>query len=94
MMFEFQFEFQFGKKKRTIYDWVKLGAILNFSIDTVSLLPWVSRKQVFNIIDEIQLKGDHDFLNEYIIKDREFLSYRLERELNKALKDYDQNQEL
>ena len=91
-MFEFEFEFAFGKKKRTIFDWVKLGAILNFSIDTVAMLPWFTRKQVFNLVDSLQLRADYDFLNEYIINDREFLSYRLERELNRAIKDYEDNE--
>jgi len=86
---EEQIKFHFGKKKRSFMDWVKLGVVLNLSIDTLSLLPWWNRKQVFNFIDEIQLKGNYDFLNEYIIEDRDFLSYRLERELNKALKDYE-----
>lgn len=88
-MFEFEFEFAFGKKKRTIFDWVKLGVLLNFSIDTAAMLPWFSRKQVFNLVDSLQLKADYDFLNEYIINDREFLSYRLERELNRAIEDYE-----
>lgn len=88
-MIEFEFEFAFGKKKRTIFDWVKLGVLLNFSIDTAAMLPWFSRKQVFNLVDSLQLKADYDFLNEYIINDREFLSYRLERELNRAIEDYE-----
>ena len=88
-MIEFEFEFAFGKKKRTIFDWVKLGVLLNFSIDTVAMLPWFSRKQVFNLVDSLQLKADYDFLNEYIINDSEFLSYRLERELNRAIGDYE-----
>lgn len=88
-MFEFEFEFAFGKKKRTIFDWVKLGVLLNFSIDTAAMLPWFSRKQVFNLVDSLQLKANYDFLNEYIINDSEFLSYRLERELNRAIEDYE-----
>jgi len=85
---KFEYKFHFGKKKRRFMDWVKLGVVLNLGIDTLSLLPWWSRKQVFNFIDSIQLKSNYDFLNEYIIEDREFLSYRLEREINKALKDF------
>ena len=85
---KFEWKFHFGKKKRTIFDWVKLGAALNFSIEILSLIPGLDRKAVFNAIDAFQLKGDYDFLNEYIINDREFLSFRLERELNRALKEY------
>ena len=86
---QFQFEFKFGKKKRSIFDYVKLGIALNFTIDALAFLPWWKRKQVFNFIDELQLKSNYDFLNEYIIKDREFLSYRIDREMKKALEEYE-----
>ena len=82
------FEFHFGKKKRNIYDYVKMGIVLNFGINALSFIPGLSRKDVFNIIDSIQLRTNYDFLNEYIIKDNEFLSYRLERELNKSINQY------
>ena len=69
---------------------LELGAALNFSIkEILSLIPGLDRKAVFNAIDAFQLKGDYEFfLNEYIINDREFLSFRLERELDRALKEY------
>lgn len=86
---EEQIKFHFGKRKHSIFDWVKVGVVLNLSIDLLSRTPWWSRKQVFNFIDKNQLQLHHDLLNEYIIKDREFLSFRLERELNKAIKDYE-----
>ena len=86
---QFEWKFHFGKKKREILDWVKLGAALNFSIEILSFVPGLDRKRVFNAIDAFQLKGDYDFLNEYIIKDQEFLSYRLERELNRAIRNYE-----
>ena len=84
-----EFEFKFGKRKRTIFDYVKLGIALNFTIDILALLPWWKREQVFNVIDELQLRTNYDFLNEYIIQDMEFLSFRLRRELNKAIKKYE-----
>ena len=83
-----QIEFRFGKKKRTIWDWVKLSVAVEATLWVAELLPGVSRKGAFNLIDEMQLKGDHDFLNDFIIKDPELLSYRVERTLDKALKEY------
>ncbi len=79
------FTFHFGKKKRSIYDYVKMGIFLNLGIDVLSFIPGLSRKDVFNIVDSIQLRTNYDFLNEYIIKDMEFLSFRLERELDKSI---------
>lgn len=83
-----QVEFHFGKKKRTIWDWVKLSVAVEATLWVAELLPGVSRKGAFNLIDEMQLKGDHDFLNEFVIRDPELLSYRVERTLDKALKEY------
>lgn len=86
---EFEFKFQFGKKKRSIFDYVKLGILLNFTIDSLALLPWWKREQVFNVVDELQLKSKYDFLNDYIIKDKDLLDFRLNRELTKAIADYE-----
>lgn len=83
------YRFHFGKKKRSIFDYAKLGTILNLGIGALSLLPGVDRKEAFNFVDSIQLKTKSDFLNEYIINDMEFLSYRLERELDRAVKEYE-----
>ena len=83
------YRFHFGKKNRSIFDYAKLGTILNLGIGALSLLPGVDRKEAFNFVDSIQLKTNSDFLNEYIINDSEFLSYRLERELNKAIKEWE-----
>ena len=54
------------------------------AISAISWVPFVSKKQAVNFIDELQLRGDNDLLNRLIIEDPEFLSYRLERVLNKA----------
>ena len=84
-------KFHFGKARRSIYDWVKLGVVINLSIDAISMLPGLTRKQVFNYVDSVQRRGDHDFLNEYIIKDTELLKYRVERVLDKAVREYNNN---
>ena len=86
---DFHWKFHFGRKTYEILDWAKLGVVLNASIGALSFLPWLDRKKAFNLIDSLQLRGDYDFLNEYIINDREFLSYRLEREINKAIVEYE-----
>lgn len=82
------FNFKFGKEKRDFFYYVKAGLLLKIPVEVISFLPWFSKKQVFNFIDEIQLKFNIEAINDYIIKDDEFLNYRVERIINKALEDY------
>ena len=83
------YRFHFGKKKRSIFDYAKLGTILDLGIGALSLLPGVDRKKAFNLVDTIQMKTNSEFLNDYIIQDEEFLSYRVEREINKAIEEWE-----
>ena len=83
------FEFKYGTEKRTIFHYVRLGFILKGTVDVISLLPFVDRKNIFNLVDEIQLKFGSDVLNDFIIKDQELLKYRIDRTIEKALKDYE-----
>lgn len=88
---QFEFHFHFGKKKRSFFDYVKLGILLNGAIDVISLVPFLSKKNVFNFIDSVQLQRNHDFLNDYIISDPKLLGYRIDRQLDKAFKEYKKN---
>jgi len=83
-----EIKFHFGKKHYEILEWAKLGVALDLTIAALSYLPGLNRKKAFNMVDAFQLRGDYDFLNNYIIKDQEFLSYRLERELDKAIREH------
>jgi hypothetical protein len=87
------FEFKFGKEKKPLKEWIKVGAILHLSLDTVSLIPGVEKKKVFNLLDEVQLSLGIDILNDYIIQDTELISYRIDRVLNKAIEDYKKNED-
>jgi hypothetical protein len=83
------FKFKYGKQRRNIFDYMRIGFLLKGTVDVVSLLPFVDRKFIFNLIDEIQLKFGSDVLNDYIIKDDELLKFRIDRIIEKALKDYE-----
>ena len=85
------FQFQFGKKQRNIFHYVRLGFIFKTTIDVVSLLPFVERKSVFNFIDDLQLRIGSDVLNDYVIQDEELLLFRIDRILTKAIKEYENN---
>jgi hypothetical protein len=83
------FKFKYGKERRNIFDYMRIGFLLKGTVDVVSLLPFVDRKFIFNLIDEIQLKFGSDALNDYIIKDDELLKFRIDRTIEKALKEYE-----
>jgi hypothetical protein len=83
------FKFKYGKERRNIFNYMRIGFLLKGTVDVVSLLPFVDRKFIFNLIDEIQLKFGSDALNDYIIKDDELLKFRIDRTIEKALKDYE-----
>ena len=83
--------FSYGKKRYDIFHYVKLGLLLKGSVDLISMIPGVKKKQVFNLIDTVQLKLGIDVLNDYIIQDDELIRYRIERVLDKSIKDYERN---
>jgi hypothetical protein len=86
------FEFKFGKEKKPLKEWIKIGAILHLSLDTVSLIPGIKKRKVFNVVDVVQQKLGIDILNDYIIQDTELISYRIDRVLNKAIEEYKKNE--
>ena len=84
------FEFKIGKQKKSLKEWIKIGAIVHFSLDTISLIPGVKKRKLFNLVDELQLKLNIiEVLNDYIIQDTELLGYRIDRVIDKALEDYE-----
>lgn len=87
------FEFKFGKEKKPLKEWIKIGAIFHLTLDTVSLIPGVEKKKVFNVVDTVQQKLGIDILNDYIIQDTELVSYRIERVIDKAIREYKKDED-
>ena len=83
------FEFKYGKEKKDIFHYVKLGLFLKGSIDVISLIPGVEKERNFNLVDNIKLSSKIDVLNDFIIKDEELLCYRLKRVITEAIKEYE-----
>jgi len=83
------FEFKYGKEKKDIFHYAKLGLLLKGSIDVISLIPGVEKERVFNLVDRLQLSLKIDVLNDYIIKDEELLGYRLKRVVTEAIQEYE-----
>lgn len=83
------FKFKYGKEKKPLKELIKIGAILHGSLDILSLIPGVEKRKLFNFVDEVQLRLDIEFLNDYIVKDEELLGYRIDRSITKAIDDYE-----
>jgi hypothetical protein len=85
------FNFKYGKEKKSLKELIKIGAIVHLSLDTISLIPGVEKKKVFNLLDEFQRSVGIDALNDYIIQDPELISYRIEKVLDNSIKEYEKN---
>lgn len=83
------FKFKYGKEKRDIFYYAKVGVIFDVGLSLISLIPWVQKKDAFNLIDIIQQKIKIDFINDYVIKNEEYLGYRIDRVINEAIRDYE-----
>ena len=85
------FNFKRGKQKKSLKEWIKIGAIIHLTLDTVSLIPGIEKRKVFNLLDEFQLKVGISVLNDYIIQDDELISYRIHRVIDKAVEEYEKD---
>lgn len=86
------FKFKYGREKKSLKELIKIGAVLHGSLDIISLIPGIEKKKVFNLIDIIQLKmGTISIINDYIIRDEELLSYRIDRVVTKAISEYEKD---
>lgn len=83
------FKFKYGKEKRDIFYYAKVGVIFDVGLSLISLIPGVQKKDAFNLIDIIQQKIKIDFINDYVIKNEEYLGYRIDRVINEAIRDYE-----
>ncbi|NDH07505.1 hypothetical protein EBX93_16565, partial [bacterium] len=88
-----KFDFQFGKKKRTIKDYAILSIVLFSIVGGLSSCLRIPEKDVWTIIDSIQRlllkKGIiDDTINDFIIKDPELLDNRIKRDVDRAIEDY------
>jgi hypothetical protein len=83
-----KFNFHFGNKKPDIKQYAIIGIVLSTVIAMLSQCTGVSENGLWDLFDEIQRKYfSQTILNEFIIKDSEKLNRRIERDVNKAIRD-------
>ena len=83
---EFYHEFHFGRKETTIWQYAIIGFILE------RLLTWLvslgfDKKELMQLIDKINRKAGNQQLNDYIIRDEEWLDARVEGDVDEAIEE-------
>jgi hypothetical protein len=93
-----KFQFSFGKKKKTIIEWAKISIVLEGIIEFLSNFFKIDKKILWDLVDEIQRELRKrglidDTVNDYIINTPELLDQRVERDVDKAIEEYEKIEE-
>ena len=83
-----KFDFHFGKKETTTYEYAIIGIVLDL-LKAVLIYFGATELQFMELVDEINRKYVNDTkLNDYIINSEVWLESRIERDLDDAIEDY------
>lgn len=86
------FKFNFGNQKPTIIRYAIAGIILTSFVTLFSQCSHIPKKNIWDLVDQIQRKYfPHTIINDFIIKDKEKLERRINRDIDKAILDYEKN---
>jgi hypothetical protein len=80
-----KFDFQFGKKKSSIFRYAIIGVILTSVVTGISQCTHIPEEQIYDIVDKIQRKIPGKPLNDWIISDPIFLDRRIKGDVNRAI---------
>lgn len=72
-------KFQFGRQKKSLKELIVSNAILHTTLNALSTLTNKTKRVLFNQIDNPEL-------TEVIVQDDELLTYRVEKDVDEALK--------
>jgi hypothetical protein len=76
--------------KKQVINFAIIGVILTSSVGVLTKCTGIDEIHWYDLIDEIQRKYfPNSQLNDYIIKDDKLLKRRIERDVDKAIKDYE-----
>ena len=82
-----EFEVSFGKKKKNPLRIYIVGAVLGFAVDMLHRFFKVPQKDLWAIIDQIGREYHIEDIQELVLKSSTLLDGRIERDVDKALKD-------
>jgi hypothetical protein len=88
--FFMKFDFQFGKKKSSIFRYAVIGVVFTSIVAGVSQCTHIPEENIYDFIDEVQRKYfPQTDLNDIIINTPQLLDRRVHRDVDKAIKDYE-----
>ncbi|NBX71507.1 hypothetical protein EBQ91_01145 [bacterium] len=80
-----KFDFQFGKKKSSIFRYAIIGVILTSVVTGISQCTHIPEEQIYDIVDQVQRKIPGKPLNDWIINDPILLDRRIKGDVNRAI---------
>ena len=80
-----KFDFQFGKKKSSIFRYAIIGVIFTSVVMGISQCTHIPEEQIFDIVDQIQRKIPGKPLNDWIITDPILLDHRIKGDVTRAI---------
>lgn len=80
-----KFDFQFGKKKSSIFRYAIIGVILTSVVAGISQCTHIPEEKIYDIVDQIQRKIPGKPLNDWIITDPILLDRRIKGDVNRAI---------
>ena len=80
-----KFDFQFGKKKSSIFRYAIIGVIFTSVVTGISQCTHIPEEQIYDIVDQIQRKIPGKPLNDWIITDPILLDHRIKGDVNRAI---------
>jgi hypothetical protein len=85
-----KFDFQFGKKKSSIFRYAVIGVVFTSLVMGVSQCTHIPEENIYDFIDEVQRKYfSQTDLNDIIINTPQLLERRVHRDVDKAIRDYE-----
>jgi hypothetical protein len=88
--FFMKFDFQFGKKKSSIFRYAVIGVVFTSLVTGVSQCTHIPEENIYDFIDEVQRKYfPQTDLNDIIINTPQLLDRRVHRDVDKAIRDYE-----
>ena len=86
---KYEYKFHFGVKKTSVYEYAAIGLILDVCKGLCIKFLGVTEEQFIEAVDEANRNWfKNQKLNDYVIKNNEWLELRINRDVDTAIEDY------